>query len=100
MNADEELQNRIDDNELEGIDKTDAEIIAYTSIFEAVSKFVEYSASADLANAVIKKIERKQKRSFFKHDFFWLCAGISVLLTVGVYTVIKTEVKVDFGFFG
>lgn len=97
MNADEELQNKIHSSE-PGLDKTDPEVIAYTTLFRALSKSGDYSVPADFVDVVIKKLEKRQKRSFLQHDFLWLGLGIFLLLTGGAYTMINEEFKIDLGF--
>ena len=97
MNAEEELQSKIHNNESE-LDKTDPEIIAYKRVFQALSTSADYSVPLDFADVVIKKLEARQKRSVLQHDFLWLCLGVLLLLTGGAYTTITMKLKIDFGF--
>lgn len=98
MNAEEELQKKIHAKELDGLDENDPEIIAYSIVFQTLVKARDYSASTHLADDVIKRLEKEQKRSFLTGDFFWLCVGIALLLTGGAYTVMQLKFKIDFGF--
>ena len=98
MNAEEELQRKIQNNELEEADKSDPQVVAYSSLFRVLSKTEEYSAPVYLADNVIKTLKKRKKKSFLKHDFFWLGTGIFLLLAVGIYTILRSEFKIDLGF--
>ncbi len=98
MNTEEELQKRIQNDELKEVDKSDPQVVAYSNLFRVLSKTEDYSAPVQLADNIIKTLKKKQKKSSLRRDFFWFGAGILLLLTAGIYTVIQLEFKIDLGF--
>jgi len=73
-------------------------VVAYSNLFRVLAKTEDYSAPVHLADKIIKTLKKNQEKSLLRQDFFWLGTGILLLLTAGIYTVVHSEFKIDFGF--
>jgi len=98
MNAEGDLQKKIQNNELKELDESDPQVIAYVNLFRVLSQTEEYSSPEHLADSVIEALKKKQKKSVLKRDFFWFGTGILLLLAAGIYTVVYSEFKINLGF--
>lgn len=69
----------------------------YQQIFSALEKEPSFTLPASFAEGVIHKIQREQARAA-KREYFWLCAGIILLVMVMVVAMAFTGFKISAGF--
>ena len=99
MNLEEELQERVEKERLHAFEKNDPEVKVYKSVFNALKNAPQYTAPADLADVVLKRIDTKsQSKSLFHNDYLWLAFGIMILFAAAIFVVLQMNYKIDFGF--
>lgn len=69
----------------------------YQQIFSALEKKPVYTLPPLFAEGVVHKIQREQARAA-KREYFWLCAGIILLIIVMMVAIAFTGFKISAGF--
>ena len=95
MNNDEELQKNIEAGMSSNAD--DLDVKAYQEVFVRLGKKPQVNLSADFADAVIHRIEARQKKNASR-DFFWLGFGVSLLVIALIVAGIMSGFKPTLGF--
>jgi hypothetical protein len=100
MNLEEELQQRAENEKLYGVEKDDLDAKAYVEVFNVLKGIQGYEVPPKFADNVMDKITVKHgtKASIFSNDYFWFGAGLTLLMSLAVATVMMTKVKIDMGF--
>jgi hypothetical protein len=93
--ADKELQEKIEAGFSDPASDVDARL--YQQIFSALEKEPGYTLPASFAESIIHKIQHEQTRSA-KREYFWLCAGIFLLVIVMIVAIVFTGFKISAGF--
>lgn len=70
------------------------------TVFKALKSVPDYLPSRDLADNVIRRLEKKQhvKLSLISNDYFWFGLGLLILLASAVVMILLTKFEMDFGF--
>ena len=96
MNAyEEELQNSIEKGQKPHVENMDMK--AYEEVFRVLKKDPEYVLPPRFAERIVARIiaDRESRNST---DYFWFGAGIFLLLSVSIATIILTGFRLNFGF--
>lgn len=93
--ADKKLQEKIEAGFSDSNSGVDAKL--YQQIFSALEKEPGYILPASFADHVVHKIQHEQARSA-KREYFWLCAGIILLIIAMVVAITFTGFKISAGF--
>lgn len=96
MNSnDEDLQKNIESGINPNADDLDAK--AYQEVFARLGKKPQINLSADFADAVIHRIEARQRKNASR-DFFWLGFGVSLLIIALIVAAFMSGFKPTLGF--
>jgi predicted exporter len=95
MNNDEELQKNIEAGM--SSNANDLDVKAYQEVFVRLGKKPQVNLSADFADAVIHRIEARQKKNASR-DFFWLGFGVSLLVIALIVAAFMSGFKPTLGF--
>ena len=91
----EEMQEKLERGETMPGDELDVK--AYQAVFRALKKDPGYELRADFATRMADMVMSRPKVGFSK-DYLWLGAGILVLVTAMIGTILYTGFRFDFGF--
>jgi hypothetical protein len=94
-NRERELQEKIEAGHAPDDESPDTR--AYQQVFHALGKQPAYTLPDTFADKVLRKIEQKQERSL-RFEYFWLGAGIFLLLAACVTAIVMTGFKFEAGF--
>lgn len=92
--ADKKLQEKIEAG-LSGLSSDDEKV--YQQIFTVLEKKPAYTLPPSFAEGVIHKIQREQARAA-RREYFWLCAGVILLIIAMVVAIVFSGFKISAGF--
>jgi hypothetical protein len=92
--AEKKLQEKVEAG-ISGFGSDDEKV--YQQIFSVLEKEPMYTLPASFAEGVVHKIQRERARAT-KREYFWLCAGIVMLVIAMVVAIIFSDFKINAGF--
>jgi hypothetical protein len=94
MNYEEEIQKRVEEGRMGGT----ADEMAYKQVFSALKQEPEISISPMFANRVVSKLKVEKSGNTYGLEFLLVITGIIVFTGGGIYTILATGFKPEFGF--
>lgn len=95
-NTDEKLQESIEQGKF---DPANLDNQAYRIVFDAIRKGPETQLHPHFSDRIINSIIKTAEQRAYKRDFIWLGAGIFVLMSVAIFTMLLTGFKLNSGAF-
>ncbi len=87
----EELQNQIEN----GLVNESDDARAYQRVFDALKKEPDFHVSLPFADRILTLIEKKEE----KRDYWWMAAGIFLIIVTLIVTLVLTKIHWSIGVF-